>query len=53
MSIYFQYPAIDEYPNLNNQVNIEVLNKQISKDEDNLNQEQMVELKDFLALKPI
>ncbi|WP_231424374.1 hypothetical protein [Pedobacter sp. Leaf250] len=53
MSIYFQYPAIDEYPNLNNQVKIEVLNKQISKDKDNLNQEQMVELKDFLALKPI
>jgi len=53
MSIYFQYPTIDDYPNLNYQVRIEVIDEQNSKDEDKQYQQQMVELKDFLALKPI
>ena len=53
MSIYFQYPPIDDYPNFNYQVKIDVVDMQISKDEDKLNDEMMVELKDFLALKPI
>ena len=53
MSIYFQYPAIDEYPNLNFKVNTEVLDQKIQKYEDSLNQDQILELKDFLALKPI
>jgi len=53
MSIYFQYPAIDEYPNLNNQLKIEVVSQAILKDEDKLNLEMMTELRDFFALKPI
>ncbi|MCX3265346.1 MULTISPECIES: hypothetical protein [Pedobacter] len=53
MSIYFQYPAIDEYPNFNYPLKIEVDDKNISVDEDKLNQEHIAALKDFLALKPV
>ncbi|WP_316808052.1 hypothetical protein [Pedobacter agri] len=53
MSIYFQYPAINDYPNFNYLVKIEVTDKNISVDEDKLNQEQITALKDFLALKPV
>ncbi|WP_158542112.1 hypothetical protein [Pedobacter chinensis] len=53
MSIYFQYPTIDEYPNLSYPVKIEVVDQKDSKNEDSLNQEQIMELKDFLTLKPV
>jgi len=53
MSIYFQYPAIDEYPGLIYPVKLEVIDQNNSKDEDSLNHEQIIELKDFLTLKPV
>ncbi|WP_157263956.1 hypothetical protein [Pedobacter sp. Leaf176] len=53
MSIYFQYPAIHDYPNLNYQIKTEVVSEQALKDKDKLNQDEVKELKDFLALKPV
>ena len=51
MSVYFQYPAISEYPNLIEIATPEVKVQKKLKDEDNLNDEQIRELSDFLALK--
>ena len=53
MSIYFQYPAINDYPNLvyptpNLEINVELL-----KNEDSINREEIAELKHFFALKPV
>jgi hypothetical protein len=51
MSIYFQYPAIDEYPNLI--YPLQTGEQQHSEDEDSLNKEQILELRDYLALKQL
>lgn len=53
MSIYFQFPPLDEYPNLAYPLNTEKSNIPQSKNEDSIVQEQLSELKDFLALKPV
>lgn len=53
MSIYFQYPAIDEYPQLIYPLQIEVEKSIIAEDEDSLNKEQIVELSDYLSLKQL
>ncbi|QIL42117.1 hypothetical protein G7074_24325 [Pedobacter sp. HDW13] len=53
MSIYFQFPAIDEYPNLAYPLKTELHDTQQIKVEDNIAQEQLSELKDFLSLKPV
>lgn len=53
MSIYFQYPAINEYPNLVYPLKIEKIETNKTKDEDSINLQQIEELKDFLALKPV
>jgi uncharacterized protein (DUF433 family) len=53
MSIYFQYPAIDEYPKLIYPLKAEKNEQEISKDEDSLNKEQILELRDYLALKQL
>jgi len=53
MSIYFQFPAIDEYPNLAYPLKTTQNDAQQIKDEDGIVQEQLAELKDFLALKPV
>jgi len=49
MSIYFQYPAIDEYPKLIYPTD----ESSPTKDEDSLNKEQILELRDYLALKQL
>lgn len=53
MSIYFQYPVIDEYPNFIYPIKIETAEQQNSADEDSLNKEQILELRDYLALKQL
>jgi len=53
MSIYFQFPAIDEYPNLAYPLKTAQQDAQQNIDEDRTIQEQLAELKDFLALKPV
>lgn len=53
MSIYFQYPAIEEYPNLIYPLKTETDEQQNSADEDSLNKEQILELRDYLALKQL
>jgi hypothetical protein len=53
MSIYFQYPAIDEYPKLINPLQMETDESVLAKDEDSLNKEQVLELRDYLALKQL
>lgn len=53
MSVYFQYPAIAEYPNLMDGVTSEVKDQKKMKDEDTLNHEQIKELSDFLMLKSV
>ena len=53
MSIYFQYPPISDYPNhIYPTPNLEV-SVEIIKNEDSINREEIAELKDFLALKPV
>jgi hypothetical protein len=51
MSIYFQYPAIDEYPQLIYSSQGEAEKLSDTKDEDSLNKEQILELGDYLTLK--
>jgi len=53
MSIYFQYPTIDEYPNHINPLTKENDVREHSRDEDSLNKEQILELRDYLALKQL
>lgn len=53
MSIYFQYPAIDEYPKLIYPLQTETHEAAFAKDEDSLNKEQILELRDYLALKQL
>ncbi|WP_165456507.1 hypothetical protein [Pedobacter kyonggii] len=53
MSIYFQYPAIEEYPNLIYPLKTETDEQQNSADEDNLNKEQILELRDYFALRQL
>ncbi|WP_165501306.1 hypothetical protein [Pedobacter psychrodurus] len=53
MSIYFQYPAIDEYPHLIYQLKTRTDEQQHSADEDSLNKEQILELSDYLALRQL
>jgi hypothetical protein len=53
MSIYFQYPAIDEYPNPSFPLKTEKDILEYSKDEDSLNKEQILELRDYLALRQL
>ncbi|MGM9475987.1 hypothetical protein ACS5PU_06135 [Pedobacter sp. GSP4] len=53
MSIYFQFPAIDEYPNVVYPLQEKQQRLQENKNEDSINPEQIIELKDFLALKPV
>ncbi|MGQ7856139.1 hypothetical protein ACUN24_18035 [Pedobacter sp. WC2501] len=53
MSIYFQYPAIAEYPKLIYPLQTETEEPAIVKDEDSVNKEQILELRDYLALKQL
>jgi len=53
MSIYFQFPAIEEYPNLTSPLKTVQNDKSLTRDEDLIKAEQLSELKDFLALKPV
>ncbi|MDQ0639167.1 hypothetical protein QF042_002732 [Pedobacter sp. W3I1] len=53
MSIYFQYPAIDEYSKLIYPLQTEKVEPQLLKDEDSINKEQILELRDYLALKQL
>jgi len=53
MSIYFQFPAIDDYPNLNYSTKNDVENEQNLKDEDILSVDQIIELKNYLTFKQL
>ncbi|WP_316737025.1 hypothetical protein [Pedobacter aquatilis] len=53
MSIYFQYPAINEYPNLVYPLKKEEIETLNLKDEDSVKRQETEELKDFLTLKPV
>ncbi|NII82872.1 hypothetical protein H9N25_09280 [Pedobacter riviphilus] len=53
MSIYFQYPAIDEYPKLIYPLQTETDEPSFAKDEDSLNKDQILELSDYLTLKQL
>jgi len=53
MSIYFQYPSIDEYQNLFYPIHIERLEGQKEIVEDSINQQYIEDLKNYLALKPV
>ncbi|WP_316825150.1 hypothetical protein [Pedobacter miscanthi] len=53
MSIYFQYPTIDEYQALTYPLKPEKEKQDYLKDEDSLNKEQILELRDYLALKQL
>lgn len=53
MSIYFQYPAIDEYPNLIYPLTSDEKKELIPDDKDTLNKDQIAELKDYLTLKQL
>ncbi|WP_316803459.1 hypothetical protein [Pedobacter nototheniae] len=53
MSIYFQYPAIDEYPNFIYPLTSEEKKELAQDDKDTLNKDQIVELKDYLTLKQL
>lgn len=53
MSIYFQYPAIDEYPKLIYPLETEAEKLTSTRDEDSLNKEQIFELSDYLTLKQL
>ena len=56
MSIYFQYPSIDEFQNPIYPINVQRLeDRKDIKDiiEDKINQQHIEDLKDYLALKPI
>lgn len=52
MSIYFQFPAIDEYPVQIHPSKTEDVNR-VSEDEDKTKQQDFLELKDFLTLKSV
>ncbi|WP_165825355.1 hypothetical protein [Pedobacter yonginense] len=51
MSLYFQFPAIDDYPNLNHQSINETETDLNFKEEDQLSVEQIAELKNYLTFK--
>ena len=53
MSIYFQYPAIEEYPNFGSPVKDLESERRALTDEDTIYGEEIIELKDFLSLKPV
>ncbi|WP_343521812.1 hypothetical protein [Pedobacter sp.] len=53
MSIYFQYPTIDEYQTLPYPAKEEKEVYEYIKDEDRIIKEQFLELKDYLTLKQI
>ncbi|WP_158544326.1 hypothetical protein [Pedobacter miscanthi] len=53
MSIYFQYPTIDEYQALTYPVKQEKEEYPYLKNEDSLIKEQILELRDYLALKQL
>ncbi|WP_168202425.1 hypothetical protein [Pedobacter sp. KBS0701] len=53
MSIYFQYPAIDEYPVFTYPLKTQTDEPQNSAGEDSLNKEQILELRDYLALRQL
>ncbi|GAA4213677.1 hypothetical protein GCM10022289_46190 [Pedobacter jeongneungensis] len=53
MSIYFQYPTIDEFQALTYPVKTEENKQEYLKDEDSLIKEQILELRDYLALKQL
>ncbi len=53
MSIYFQYPSIDEYQNLIYRIHIERLEGQKEIVEDSINHQYIEDLKNYLALKPV
>ena len=53
MSIYFQYPAIDEYSKLIYPLQTETEEPAFVKDEDSANKEQILELRDYLSLKQL
>ncbi|WP_162799985.1 hypothetical protein [Pedobacter jeongneungensis] len=53
MSIYFQYPTIDEYQALTLPLKTEEDQQGYLKNEDSLIKEQILELRDYLALKQL
>ncbi|MFW0715515.1 hypothetical protein [Pedobacter sp. N23S346] len=53
MSIYFQYPSIDEFQNLIYPINAQHLEDRKDIVEDKINQQHIEDLKDYLALKPV
>ena len=53
MSIYFEYPAINDYPNQVYSVKTDEINVKNINNEDSINREEINDLKDFLALKPV
>ncbi|WP_316800367.1 hypothetical protein [Pedobacter frigidisoli] len=53
MSIYFQYPAIEEYPNFVKPVKDAKNERAALIDEDTIIREEIKELKNFLSLKPV
>ncbi|MCX2474577.1 hypothetical protein OQZ33_09585 [Pedobacter sp. MC2016-05] len=53
MSIYFQYPAISDYPSFSYYSEITAVDAKQIKDEDKINREEIIVMKDFLSLKPV
>ncbi|MBO9675462.1 MAG: hypothetical protein J7577_18590 [Sphingobacteriaceae bacterium] len=53
MSIYFHYPSIDEYQTISYPVITEKEEYEYIKDEDRIIKEQILELRDYLALKQL
>lgn len=53
MSIYFQYPTIDEYPNFIYPIKKELNDRLNPEDEDSLSAQQILELKDYLTFKQL
>jgi len=53
MSIYFQYPAIEEYPDLLYTIVAVTKNQDLLKFEDSIIADNDPGLKDFLTLKPV
>jgi len=53
MSIYFQYPSIDEYQTIPYPVKEEKEDHEYTRDEDRIIKEQLLELRDYLALKQL
>lgn len=53
MSIYFQFPAIDDYPTPVFSIEFEDKQKTDLKDENSLTVDQIIELKNYLTFKQL